>query len=966
MANNKKGDMNVDNDSDAVNSHSSYAKKTQSIERNFIASAQAQDQAAKQEIAQKQIANPAEIRNIHGKHHKKAKAGAARLLNTLAQPGSTSAEVASLAHLEKTRKNVAGSSLMGMSDELLEEMYQHSMDKTLDYRSKAANSVRTAGIGTGGTPQLNKSYYESIAGGTRGAQEAANIKAAINERRRTGVSNVKVESAIQETQSRRAGFTEDADLKRQISENKLSRKDVEARYEEDYSRFEKTKRGKGKLADRARSLIEERNERSKGLDEVVEQQVFLSGGNKSAADVIKENPALQAAQKAIENLDKQLVSVGKATVKADKELLGYNQSLSKQEKLLKSMPKEGMAGFMQGGGGDAMIEAMGTAAQMYRRHAVGIPMREEKGKAGIANLALSRYNKQFAATQGDMTALYEIMQDRGGGAEAFGKQMKLRSQISSGVETGLDATAAAIAATQLLTGNGSSTASNKTMATIAKVGAKALKGTEALAKGFGENAVVGAETKLEAILTRDQYNAAIAGIKSQGGQALYNQVMGAADVSVGAGNATALEEKLTSASGMQDAVTRGNLSPEQFIQATAQVGQSVYGANHDRGDIAIRAGEMQKKRVMSADQYTQAMGIQSAAGGSAGGLESTLKRAVAAGVNDSKLLVEFVQLSANLNQSLADIGVSAENHTAYSNKVQQMKEAGVSEVLATRAAASEIGAIDAMLRDTSINEGSVLKAGVIQKMLGPGATDAERFYMQKADSGAISLMTKDTLTEKERESLTPVQKKIRARTEKDLKKSQEYANEMGDIAAGTAAGTLHLKGSEDFVKMTQIGTGARDTDAKNVMNFKDSGKSADLKTQEGVQEKTKQNKDQAILNQLTQAVSKELGGIKETFEVISKAMAVYTKELDANKAAAGAEKAASKLDPDGTFGTAVTNFDRAVVKLLKGVGLTPAEKAATDNASKKPSAGMGFQKPPGQKPKTRATGQSGAYDFGQN
>jgi hypothetical protein len=427
--------------------------------------------------------------------------------------------------------------------------------------------------------------------------------------------------------------------------------------------------------------------------------------------------------------------------------------------------------------------------------------------------------------------------------------------------------------------------------------------------------------------------------------------MGAASVSVGAGNATALEEKLTSISGMQDAVTRGNLSPEQFIQATAQVGQSVYGANHDRGDIAIRAGEMQKKRVMSADQYTQAMGIQSAAGGSAGGLESTLKRAVAAGVNDSKLLVEFVQLSANLNQSLTDMGTSAENHTAYSNKVQQMKEAGVSEVLATRSAGSQIGAIDAMLRDTSINEGSILKAGVVQKMLGPGATDAERLYMQKADSGQIDLMVKNTLSEDERKSLSPVQKRIRTRMEKDLKKSQEYANEMGDIAAGSAAGTLQFKGNrKDFVELTETAAGLRDTGGKNVITFGGSQSGPDLKNQAGRPEKRTEDQAQAALNQVKQAAER-LGGVKETFDTIATILTKWSAGLDANKAAAGAEKAASELDPSGTFGVAVKGFDRAVDKLLGGVGLTPAEKAATDNASKKPSAGMGYSQPAGHKSK---------------
>jgi hypothetical protein len=487
---------------------------------------------------------------------------------------------------------------------------------------------------------------------------------------------------------------------------------------------------------------------------------------------------------------------------------------------------------------------------------------------------------------------------------------------------------------------------SKSMAGIAKMFSKGTQAGAAAVRGVNENAVVGAETKLEAILTRDQYNAAVAAIRSQGGQALYNQAMGAANISVGSGNAAALEEKLSSISGMQDAVTRGNLSPEEYRQVTAQVGQSVYGANQDRADIAIRAGEMQKKRVMSTDQFTQAMGIQSAAGGSVGGLESTLKRAVAAGVNDSKLLVEFVQLSSNLNQSLTDMGTSAENHTAYSNKVQQMKEAGVSEVLATRSAASQIGAIDAMLRDTSINEGSILKAGVIQKALGPGATDLERMYLQKADTAQLSMLTKDTLTAEERQSLSPVQKSIRTKFEKDLQASQGYAAEMTNIAAMSAAGTLFMQGAPDAMQATQIMLNQRDTKERNIVNYNGKTSGADFKDQSGKAEERGQDQAQAALNQIVQA-AKALGGVKETFSAITDSLKIITANLDSNKAATAAQTDAANLQANGVFKAATDKFAAAVDQMQTKMGITPAEKAAVDNTNKNP--GLGFEKSKGSK-----------------
>jgi hypothetical protein len=596
---------------------------------------------------------------------------------------------------------------------------------------------------------------------------------------------------------------------------------------------------------------------------------------------------------------------------------------------------------MEGGGGGAVIEAMGTAAQLYRSQAVGVPMREEKAKAGIANLALSRYNKQYAASQGDISSLYEIIED-GGGAEAFGKEMGERGQISNRAEKWIEGSENVLGLWSAFTGNKSS----KTVSKAAQIVQMATKGAQiggAVLKAVNEDDVTGAETKLEAILTKDQYNSAIAALKSQGGQALYNQSMSAANISIGAGDSKALETKLSSIDGMQDALTRGNLSPQEYLQVTAQVGQSVYGANHDRGDIAIRAGEMQKKRVMTTDQYTQAMGIQSAAGGSAGGLESILKRAVAAGVNDSKLLVEFVQLSASLNQSLTDAGSSAENHTAYSNRVQQMKEAGASEVLAARSAASQISSIDSMLQDTSVTEASIIKAGMIEKMIPNIATD-ERIYAQSATSGEMGKILQDTLSKDEEKSMLPVAKRIR----------KKIMGGEGGLAAGRASfeaqaelasfGHVGVMAQAQMDKSTPKGTGESAEEIRDAYLKRQSGKMVnldqaagkDFKNQAGMAESTIKDQGQGALNQIAQAAV-TLGGVSETFKLITDSIKIITEKLDANKAVEDAKKAAENLEPDGKFSTAVGKFEQAVDKMRTKVGIDPVAKAAGDNSSKKVS-----------------------------
>lgn len=924
-----------------------YKIKADAIKGEFVAAAQSATYAADQEISKKGITSSAEQREIYSSYQGATQKKASNKLATLMQPNTTRADVASLAQSAITRKNVP-SYMMGMSDELLESQLQVKLAETVERRNNATNSIKAARF-SNGVPQINKAFDDAVTGGAGSTQDAANLQAALNEKRRTGVSGNKIQSAIQETKKRRANFTEDAELKKQIDEGKLSRKDVETKYEADYSKFKRMSRRRDNLANRAEATQEIRNEAYEGFRGAVGKAVFESGGDKSEEDIIKENPALKAAEEALKKLDEQLARIGNSTVKAEKGLLNYNESLAKQERLLKSMPKDakgGVTGFIQGGGGDAMIEAMGTAAQMYRRHAVGVPMREEKAKAGIANLALSRYNKQYAATQGDMSAYYEMIEDAGG-AEAFGEQMSLRSKASNLIEGGLDVAGAGVGIATIITG-GASQGVNKSLATGAKLAATALKGVAGGARAIDENAVIGAETKLEAILTKDQYNAAIAAMKSQGGQALYDQSMGAANVSIGSGNARALETKLSSIGGMQDALTRGNLSPQEFMQVTAQVGQSVYGANQDRGEIAIRAGEMQKKRVMTTDQFTQAMGIQSAAGGSVGGLESTMKRAVAAGVNDSKLLVEFAQLSANLNQSLTDAGTSAENHTAYSNRVQQMREAGVSEVLATRAAASQIGSIDAMLQDTGVTEASIIKAGMIEKMV-PNATTAERIYMQTATSGELGAILKENLTADEEKSMLPAAKGVRKKimgAAGGLAAGRVSASEMGEVVSMADVG---LMAQYQMDKTNPKGVGESAAEIRDAHSRRHPGKvlsfdevaGKEFTDQSGMAEQRKGDQGQAALNQIEQA-AKALGGVEETFRAITESLKVITANLDANKSSDEAKKAAQDLDPNGNFNAAVGKFDQAVEKMRGKMGITPVTNLKRDNA--KYDAGSQYKK----------------------
>lgn len=935
---NDNNDPNSVNTSSEAPMNSPYLDKESAIRRSFEASTQAASRSAEEEIAKRQIVSDREQKKIREKHYSKEKTKAARQLHTLSSPSRVSSEVGTLAHQEATRKRITGSqsSLLGMPDIVLEQGYQEDMVRAQEFRQKAANATRTAEI-VNGKPKLGKSYEEDIAAGSQFAQRAAEKKAAMIEKRRVGASDVKVESAMQEAIERRAEFTQDETIKKQVKENTLTRKEVESQYNKKYELFEAEKRNKEEQTSKAQVLTNTKTMKEDVLNQALESRRIETGGTVSAEDLISQDTGLQNIKKEIEELTESLKTLGNESIETNNNLIKYNDELAKQERLLKAMPKGGAAGFLEQGGGDAMIEAMGTAAQMFRRHMVGIPMREEKAKAGIANLALNRYNKQYAATQGDMASYYEIVEDAGG-AEAFGKQMALRGQFSSGIEAGLDITTAGMDVANIALGGGTGQGVDKGLAKGAKYLAKGMKGFEALAKGADENAVIGAETKLEAIMTRDQFNSAISAIRSQGGQALYNQAMGAANVSIGAGDSRALEEKLSSVGGMQDALDRGNLSPEQFRQVTAQVGASVYGANQDRGEIAIRAGELQKKRVMTTDQFTQAMGIQSAAGGSLTGLESTLKRAVSAGVNDSKLLVEFAQLSANLNQSLTNIGVSAENHTAYANKVQQLKEAGASEVLATRSAASQIGSLDSILRDTSMNEGSLMKSAKIQEILGPGATAAERYILQTADTGELGMLTKKTLTEAEQKSIKlkgPAFESARKKIQADLPNQRRRLEDMAEISVmygptGTGGAMGMTDESKEITARIQgrsFVPGQKPIDLNSV-----EGK--EFKNQAGTAEDQMKNQGQAALNQIQQAAT-ALGGVKETFEAITKSLQLITKNLDANAVADKARKDADNLDPDGKFGAAVGKFDDAVEKMRGKMGIDPVAKAGGDNSSKK-------------------------------
>lgn len=134
-----------------------------------------------------------------------------------------------------------------------------------------------------------------------------------------------------------------------------------------------------------------------------------------------------------------------------------------------------------------------------------------------------------------------------------------------------------------------------------------------------------------------------------------------------------------------------------------------------------RAGELSRIGYMqSPEQYFQARSAMTGVGGGAQDFEEILKNAVANGMDASKNIMEMVNATASLAQRSAQSGIAAFGGAAegLGMGIDALRRTGVSENMATGAAAAAAQASESMAGDKGANIANVIETARLRKNFG--------------------------------------------------------------------------------------------------------------------------------------------------------------------------------------------------------------------------------------------------------
>lgn len=395
-------------------------------------------------------------------------------------------------------------------------------------------------------------------------------------------------------------------------------------------------------------------------------QEGLAAGKFGDRDKIEKTyiDAMTKAREAADKLAKAL-EAGNTTQEESNQLLAERNITAKEAEKASDVRKQSDAG---GGGRGGISPTMQIASAVgiglqaagaaYREIAVNTPLQKLQQRAGFADIANTRFNDVFAATQGDMAAQRRAQHY----AYNVGSMQSTfdAAQIAAGMEAGGAAVNLGVTGVKAYQNTLSAKGLLSSGATVAEgIQQAAPDAANALitANKFKEGiqAREGALAKFQAMRQLDDSRNQISDFINQ---TVMDQNRGLTMASRGLGGSTrtTLQDTLMQPSTVTELANLGvNL---QDTSRLVGAGQHALGGGLRAGDIKRGAELAQRGTLSSGDEYLQMRGALSNVGGNAKDMESLLKNAVANGMDNSKNIKQMVDSTATLAQSSAAAGVS--------------------------------------------------------------------------------------------------------------------------------------------------------------------------------------------------------------------------------------------------------------------------------------------------------------------
>lgn len=460
---------------------------------------------------------------------------------------------------------------------------------------------------------------------------------------------------------------------------------------------------------------------------------------------VEENLA-KATERLITTFEKFNAVVDKSSKEAAELANEFDRAEREVDQHKMVLSEMGRGGGGGGGGLQTGMSMMGnlgtlgvTGANMYRYIQITSELQKMQNSVGFAQVQNTRFQDQYDAGRGNMSAFRRVTTDQAGLEAAFGTEMGEREGIAAGV--------------QAVGRGGQAAGALKDSVDPAKDIGRSIKrlwggATEGGALGAGANMLLGAAADASPAIgaAGQDITAYLKKIPQEQtalqSQSLYRQLQDtinqigdasmqqARDVlldttmatrGMGAGRREGVVSALTDPQNRQRLAKDTGMSNEEIASAT-RTGVSALGSQF-KGIVDIRsAGQLSRAGYFEdPNQMLQARGMLSnVGGGSQKDLETIMKNAVANGMDSSKNIMDMVSGVTALSENGASLGIDMVSGVTemLGRSIDSLRGAGVDKNMATTAAQRGMGVIDATASDSSLSLHNVVEMARIGQEFG--------------------------------------------------------------------------------------------------------------------------------------------------------------------------------------------------------------------------------------------------------
>jgi len=446
--------------------------------------------------------------------------------------------------------------------------------------------------------------------------------------------------------------------------------------------------------------------------------------------------ALEKFEEASENAVDAQGNLTEEYKSASRDLSDLQKRTEHQRKVVGEVQRHG-----GGVGGNLSNTISGVGGIVNTAYAMSIddPMEQMRLRGAMAGRAVDQYNRvNSAVIGGDAASLIRETQSTEF-IESFSNKMRGRAEqraIVGAVASGADAINAGAIATGLVAGGpkGALVAGGLQVAGSATT---MLRNGTRVARGIPQT-----NTAYDASLTAEGFSNIINTIGASGMQSVMDQAKNAGMSSIGGGTlATATEATLTDGWWLKNKAAQAGLSPQQAAALTQQSIRGI-GGTEVGTSVALRAGQVEQTRLMSAQDYIGMSSGFADFGGGTADTENIMKNAVAAGIENAKVMQQMAQATMAMSNDLSKMGSgpgSAQNMVG--GAVQNLVGMGINQNIASKIALS------AQQFQAGTSKDIGLDIGTISEMGGIGRIDSKSSLAQRMRIASLTQGQLDSIME---------------------------------------------------------------------------------------------------------------------------------------------------------------------------------------------------------------------------